>query len=1650
MAVITLDWRETGSANVRRTFNSIFQDAQRTRTQVDQLGRSLQGLGNNGVRVNTGDSDRRITSLSRRAQELRQRLRDVSSQRINIQVQSSGFREFSQSVAGTSQQLTAVQQRLVQYQQANAQLANSFGLPIASVRQLNTALGTLPGQTARVVSRYTELRSAGESSVRAFQQLNTEFGISRGQFDALQASVGLSTQALTALTIASGAVATAIGGIFQGGASNFLAFERSLQGAAIRAGESREGFSNVADEVRRLGAETAFTAPQVAAVTDQLSRIGFTVIEQEQALDGFIRTALSSGEDISTVTQVVASALRQFNIATTETGAVGDLLSTAANRSNVSVGSLGESLRFVAPVARQANQSLEETVLALSLLGDNALRGGVGGRNLARALEVISQASAASTSELAELSNGNENAIGALQRLGTNTRDAAGNFLPLFDVLEQVANELDSLQEQTDREVLLSALGGGAQGGRAIGTLIRSIREAPESVEILRNELDNARSTAAQAAEEFQRGLPGAVVQIQSAFEGLQIRFFEEFQQEAELIVRSATNLIRTFLDLPQPIQSAVIATTALTGVLAGAIAIIAGYQLAVQTLGLANINLSVSTVRAQAAQAAQTAVSTANTAAARSNAIAQINVATALNGIAAASGRAVAGLGAQTAALRANAATSAQGFASTLSGLQLNVQSLGQLRSAVIGNPFFQAGVYAGVAGAIIAVADTFNEVTEAARETDARTRSIQEALGDVARARQAVADSGADQEAAVEEELAQNAELAADRLSRLQQVFDQIRTPINAVQTSVEGLVQGFIDLLPIPDALRGRLQALIDIFPQQATAAEAAANRQAVAFGRLIEQSEELLDSVNQDITAGADSSVLESQLIALRANIAALEAERPTTEQAIGARNAYLEILRQTEQQLQANISGQTGNANAVADASDQVTESVNDQAAAFDNLFRSVQDSLNATDADELGARAELEEEKARLIRDGASIDAINEVNQRIFDSEQSFNNDRIQQLEVAKQRLDELTALDPNAANANAEQIADIDTELRQLRIDNAQAIAENVEQTEERALEALRRSFDEQAALVEANAQDRARALIDLEQNLLSQGQDETVIRATVELQGIDNARAQLNEQIALERQRRDAFAEGTDDRAQAVAQIDQLETQLRQNALDGIRARQQQEEAAEDARIEAIEREEEAATNAINAQAQAFDNFFSEQERIASNTSAFLDGATAAIDAQNSALERRAQLLDAQTNLQGAIDNSEVQGLERALEIRQQLSSEEELSNQERRALERELQAITGSRNTSERRIQQELLEAEQTRRENALASLNAQQALEAQSLVLDQERERIAAQRAVLEAEISGIQARAAAAALQADRDRLAIQERSLRSQLATSTDPEEQAQLQQAITENQLGQDAAGSALVGAQNQIELQDQAVALRQAELAQLAGIQAAQREQLALQQSLAQFELAQSQAAEARATATELAAEGSSSLLRTATANAEALERQRDAAEATAAALLRASQASSNIGGGGTATLTPRREGGPVTSSGGPYLVGEAPNVGPELGVFGNKATLFTQPTILNTNKSGRIYSPEQTAEIFRQQAQINPAIARQIGINPLGVPKLAGIAQPIFNAPAAGMSTAAMEAELVKQSKILSEIQEQNLRQSKSQRLKSLRGY
>lgn len=135
-----------------------------------------------------------------------------------------------------------------------------------------------------------------------------------------------------------------------------------------------------------------------------------------------------------------------------------------------------------------------------------------------------------------------------------------------------------------------------------------------------------------------------------------------------------------------------------------------------------------------------------------------------------------------------------------------------------------------------------------------------------------------------------------------------------------------------------------------------------------------------------------------------------------------------------------------------------------------------------------------------------------------------------------------------------------------------------------------------------------------------------------------------------------------------------------------------------------------------------------------------------------------------------------------------------------------------------------------------------------------------------------------------------------------------------------------------------------------------------AQQKEQLELQFA------AQREALEKNIASQRLALENELSLQRQEAETGIQQDRAAFAAEQRRLDLQAAEQIARIIGSASPAALTARRHGGPV-GPGKSYLVGEAPSVGPELGVFGNKAMLFTQPTILPSPPRGKIYSPEQT---------------------------------------------------------------------------------
>ena len=415
---------------------------------------------------------------------------------------------------------------------------------------------------------------------------------------------------LLAFAGVAGGAGAAIAGIFGKGTQEFLAFEGGIKQAGVVGGASAEQLGVLRDEVERLGIVTSKAPAEIAQTSVSLSRAGFTAEETTAALEGVTRASEATGESLGTVGDIVSKTVRTFGLAADQAGEVGDILVATANNTNTTVSSIGESLSYVGAVAKASNQPLEDVAIAIGLLGDAGIQGSSAGTGLVAALDGLKQASAGATSEFTDLVKGNAKRVEAFQLIQTEVRNADGSMKSLIEILPILKANLGALSQQ-DQDVISKALFG-VQGGRTIQTLLNTTDERVQQVS---ETIRNAEGQATSSGKGMLQGLGGALSLLQGSVGATLIKFGELSALGLEPLVGAAITVLNTFLGLPGPIQQVIVASTALTGVLAAAIAVYTTYTTLQVADKAAKIAGAAATATLSAAKAADLIVTNASAA---------------------------------------------------------------------------------------------------------------------------------------------------------------------------------------------------------------------------------------------------------------------------------------------------------------------------------------------------------------------------------------------------------------------------------------------------------------------------------------------------------------------------------------------------------------------------------------------------------------------------------------------------------------------------------------------------------------------------------------------------------------------------------------------------------------------------------------------------------------------------------------------------------------------------------------------------------------------------------------------------------------------------------------------------------------------------
>jgi TP901 family phage tail tape measure protein len=273
-------------------------------------------------------------------------------------------------------------------------------------------------------------------------------------------------------------------------------FEAQMNRVRAVSGATGAEFDALTVLAQDLGASTQYSASQAADAMGFLAMAGFDTNEILTALPATLDLAAAGQIDLATAADIASNVLTGYGFQASELGRVNDVLAATFTSTNVDMRMLGDSFKYIAPVASSAGLEFTEVAAAVGLLGNAGIQGEQAGTALRGAIGRLLKPTGAVADTLDEL--------------GVSVHDSSGNMRSLTDIFSQLESS------GADTADMLTIFG--LEAGPGMSALLQ---QGSGALADLTSELDSAGGTAQTIADIQMEGLNGALLEMKSAFEGL-------------------------------------------------------------------------------------------------------------------------------------------------------------------------------------------------------------------------------------------------------------------------------------------------------------------------------------------------------------------------------------------------------------------------------------------------------------------------------------------------------------------------------------------------------------------------------------------------------------------------------------------------------------------------------------------------------------------------------------------------------------------------------------------------------------------------------------------------------------------------------------------------------------------------------------------------------------------------------------------------------------------------------------------------------------------------------------------------------------------------------------------------------------------------
>lgn len=302
-------------------------------------------------------------------------------------------------------------------------------------------------------------------------------------------------------------------------------FEAGMSEVQAISGASGKDLERLSNKAKEMGATTKFSATESATALKYMAMAGWKTDQMVSGLAGVMNLAAASGEDLGTVSDIVTDSMTAFGLKANQSGHFADVLAKASSSSNTNVGLMGETFKYVAPLAGSMGYSIEDTATAIGLMANAGIKG--------------SQAGTSLRSILTRLVKPPKDAAAALSELGISTTNADGSMKPLRETMAELREKFAGLTESQKASFASSIAGQEAMSG-----LLAIVNASDSDFNKLQKAIDNSSGAAKKQADIMNNNLQGTLYELGSAAEAVGIGIYEDIKGPLTKAVKVGTTQV--------------------------------------------------------------------------------------------------------------------------------------------------------------------------------------------------------------------------------------------------------------------------------------------------------------------------------------------------------------------------------------------------------------------------------------------------------------------------------------------------------------------------------------------------------------------------------------------------------------------------------------------------------------------------------------------------------------------------------------------------------------------------------------------------------------------------------------------------------------------------------------------------------------------------------------------------------------------------------------------------------------------------------------------------------------------------------------------------------------------------------------------------